>query len=86
MEVKRLETEWLSYRAEVIPNDAPPVQLAECQRAFYGGALSLFKVVMTMLDPGAEPTEADLQKMTELQNELMAYGLSQGAFKSGGRG
>jgi len=74
--VKRLEPEWLSYRKEVIPKDAGGVQIEECRRAFYGGAVALFNAVMTMLDPQVEATEADLQKMQDLQEELAAFGLS----------
>lgn len=33
---------WLEYRRAVIPADAPPVQIIECRRAFYGGAWALF--------------------------------------------
>jgi len=74
--MKRIEPEWLSYRAKVVPAGAGPEQVEECRRAFYAGAVSLFKTVMTMLDPDAEPTEQDIEKMADLQKELMEFGLS----------
>lgn len=30
---------WKSYRDEVVPKDAGPIQLLECERAFYAGAV-----------------------------------------------
>lgn len=34
-----------AYREQVIPAAAPPIQLEECQRAFYAG---IYAVLMTM--------------------------------------
>jgi hypothetical protein len=33
---------WSEYRRAVMPADAPPVQIIECRRAFYGGVWALF--------------------------------------------
>ena len=74
--MKRLEAEWFSYRAAVIPDTAGPVQVEECRRAFYAGGAALHNIVMTMLSPTAEPTEADIQKMQDLHDELKEFGLS----------
>lgn len=32
---------WDSYRREVLPNDAPTVQVEETQKAFYAGATEI---------------------------------------------
>jgi N-acyl-D-aspartate/D-glutamate deacylase len=74
--VKRLEPEWLSYRTEVVPDSAGAVQVEECRRSFYAGAAALHNIVMTMLDAGAEPTDADIAKMQDLNEELEAFALS----------
>ena len=75
--MKRLEQEWLSYRAKVIPAGAGEVQVEESRRAFYAGAASLYGVVMNMLDPVLETTENDVQRMEDLQNELLEFGAIQ---------
>jgi len=36
---------WETYYVDVMPADAPPVQVQECRRAFYGGAQALFMVL-----------------------------------------
>jgi hypothetical protein len=70
---KIIEAAWISYAERVIPATAPPVQYQECRRAFYAGAGGLFAGIMTVLDPGAEPTEADCARMESIQNELDGY-------------
>jgi hypothetical protein len=60
----------------VVPADAPEIQIKETRQAFYAGASILF-TVLTMpgvLDPGDEPTDADMQKMADLQAEIDAFG------------
>ena len=34
-----IQTEWISFAEQCIPNDAPLIQLQETKRAFYAGAL-----------------------------------------------
>lgn len=61
---------WESYVRDVLPDDAPPMQIRECRLAFIAGATALFNTIMTMLDPGEEPTQGDLDRMTALEREL----------------
>jgi hypothetical protein len=68
--MKRIETEWENFRATCVPSDASPAHVAVSRACFYAGAACLFKVVMNMLSPGAEPTAADIVKMDELFHEL----------------
>ncbi len=70
---KIIDAAWRSYAEQIIPANAPDVQRQECRRAFYAGAVSTFGGIMAMLDPGTEPTDADLQKMSALQEELDQY-------------
>jgi hypothetical protein len=62
------------YRQQVMPADAGPVQLAETEQAFFAGAQHLFASIMSVLDPGSEPTNADLQRMDFIAQELEAFG------------
>lgn len=65
-----LSEAWARYADSVIPKDAPRVQYIESRRAFYAGAHSLFAGLMRMLEPGTEPTERDLAKLTDLKQEI----------------
>ncbi len=65
---------WASYRSLIVPKAASSAQVEETHRAFYAGAAILFEVIMRMLDPGVEPTDADLEKMNALDAELRAFG------------
>ena len=69
---------WEGYRANVIPKDAPLIQLREGRLCFYAGAISLFTAIMTLLDPGSEATDADLLKMAWIEEELDAFGKTAG--------
>lgn len=74
-----IEKLWVGYRDSVIPTDAPHDQFVECKRAFFAGALSLFTAAMgDMFEAGEEPTEADMARMAEIEEELLAFGRSGG--------
>ena len=72
-EKKIIDTAWRSYAEQIIPVNAPDVQRQELRRAFYAGAASMFGGIMAMLEPGTEPTDADLENMNALQGELDQY-------------
>lgn len=72
-EGRLIEAGWISLRLAAIPLDAPAVQLEEMHKAYMGGAQHLWASIMTMLDPGAEPTAADMHKMDLIAAELDAY-------------
>jgi len=65
-----IEAGWISMKIMAVPEDAPPVQIEEMRNAFFAGAQHLFGAIMTMLDPGEEPTEADLSRMDKIKDEL----------------
>jgi hypothetical protein len=69
-EGKLLEAGWISYRATVIDPKAPPIKLEECRIAFFAGAQHLFSSIMTVADPGEEPTPADMRRMQLISDEL----------------
>ena len=78
MSKRRMAAQWASYLERVLPVNAPPVQKRETQRAFYAGAAALFGVIMRELEPGEEPTEADLRAMDEIAAELKEFGQTAG--------
>lgn len=71
---KLIEAGWVGLRLAAIPLDAPAVQLNEMRKAYMAGAQHLFSSIMTMMDDNAEPTEADLRKLSLIAAELEAYG------------
>ena len=46
--------EWRLYCAAIVPNNAPDVQVEECRRAFYAGAVAMFDQVMAATEPESE--------------------------------
>jgi hypothetical protein len=65
-----IEAGFIGLRYTVIAPDAPPDQIAEMRIAFFAGAQHLFASIMGILEPGAEPTENDLRRMTLISAEL----------------
>lgn len=65
-----IEVGWLSLRLVSMPENAPQIQIDEMRGAFFAGAQHLFSSILTMLDPEAEPTQADLNRMSMIQSEL----------------
>jgi hypothetical protein len=57
----------------VLPEGVSEVQRIETRWAFYAGAQALFHVLINVLDPGDEPTAADLAKMDDIQAEFENY-------------
>jgi len=60
---------WVGYRT-MFGIDGEAV---DEHRAFYAGAQHLFASIMTVLDEGAEPTDADLRRMDNIAAELKAF-------------
>ena len=67
-----IETLWLMYAAHVkIPTGG--VQWIESRRCFFAGATTIFEAFMRIMEPGEEPTEADLRRVDRIANELDRY-------------
>lgn len=62
-----------AFRMDVIPVNAPPVQVEECRKAFYAGATALLYGVMSDLDEGPEATDADTAILDGVAKELHAF-------------
>jgi hypothetical protein len=72
-EGKLIEAGWVSYDRLVLSPEAPQIQRDECRLAFFAGAQHLFGSMMGILDPGAEPTAKDLDRMSQIDAELRAF-------------
>lgn len=70
---KLIEAGWIGLRLAAIPTDAPEIQLQEMRNAFFAGAQHLFSSIMTIMDEDREPTEADLERMSLISNELDVF-------------
>ena len=57
----------------VIPNDAPQIQKDEMKNAFFAGASHLFTSIMSVLEPGDDPTEKDIKRVELISEELERY-------------
>lgn len=70
---KLIEAGWVSLEAMSIPNSAGKTQRTEMRNAFFAGAQHLFHSIMSILEPGSEPTEKDLQRMEAIDTELREF-------------
>lgn len=73
---------WAEFEAKVIPPDAGDVQRSEMKLAFYAGALTLFNAAFS-LDPGDEPTTADLERVDALYREINDFHMQEMARRLG---
>lgn len=53
--------------------DKASIQYVETEKAFYAGALCLFNWMMVQLDSDEEPTEADLDRVSKIDEEIRAF-------------
>lgn len=65
-----LEGGWQAFEQLIIPKEAGPLQRSEMRKAFFSGAQHLFASIMTMLEPGQEATDKDLNRLTLIHKEL----------------
>jgi len=71
---KLIEAGWVGLRALAMHPDTPAVQIDQLRMAFMAGAQHLFSSIMTVLDPEAEPTDADMRRMDLIARELEVFG------------
>jgi hypothetical protein len=67
---KLIEAGFVIFAHYAVPKDAPPIQLTEMRLAFMAGAEHVFSSIMNILDPGEEPTAADLTRMDLIHREI----------------
>lgn len=61
------------YRKKVIPQDASPIQIQECKRAFYAGAHGLFYSIINLMSDEEELTQEDELVMESVAKELDTF-------------
>jgi hypothetical protein len=72
-EGKLIELGWYSLRQKAVPADAPEVLTDEMRMAFFAGAQHVFASIMGILEPGAEPTDADMRRLSLTAKELQEF-------------
>ena len=85
-EGRLIEIGWQAMRVLTLPPDAGPVQINEMRKAFFMGAQHLYASIMGILEPGAEPTDKDLERMQIIHNELEAFRMEVTNVHTPGRG
>lgn len=65
-----IEMGWVTLRALAVSPDASQLQLDEMRMAYMAGAQHTFSSIISILDPGEEPTEGDMKRMELISNEL----------------
>jgi hypothetical protein len=70
---KLIEAGWVIFKGLTIPPDASEIQIREMRLAFMAGSQHLFASIMGVLDPGEEPTDADLRRMDFIHQELEIF-------------
>lgn len=67
---KLIETGFVVFRHLAMAKDVSDIQVNEMRFAFMAGAEHLFSSIMSILDPGEEPTDADMRRIDLIHTEL----------------
>lgn len=80
-ERQRVLEMWNDYRAKVMPKDAHEIQVSECRRSFFAGAISTYNLC-TGRDGSWKSEQEGMLILEDLQNELntVAGRAQRGAF------
>ena len=70
---KLIEGGWAALRIKFVPADTPARQIADMRLAYMAGAQHLWASVFGVLDPEAEPTAGDMERMSKIEAELAAW-------------
>jgi len=68
-----IEGGWVGFKLVCGLQGAPVDQLAEMKKAFFAGASHLFSSIMCFLEPGTEPTDKDMDRITLIYEELQKF-------------
>lgn len=72
-EGRLVEAGWVSFKAAVMPPDAPELQVEGMRVGFYAGCSHLFSAIMIILNPSGAERERDLNRMGQIHAELEAF-------------
>jgi len=70
---KIIEGGWMAYVATSGLESAPELQRKEMRKAYLLGAQHLYASIMGIMDPGTEPTDKDMRRMSLIHDELEAF-------------
>lgn len=70
---KLIEAGWIGLRIAAMDPRAPADQIREMRMAFFAGAQHLYSSIMTIMDPGEEPTDSDLERVAKIDAELKSF-------------
>lgn len=65
---------WDKYATEMMPQDAPLIQIIETRRAFYAGAASLFGELVTKTRDEKITEDQGKDFITEINSEISQFG------------
>jgi hypothetical protein len=72
--IEIIKAQWETYYLQIlVPAKAGAIQVQECRRAFYAGANALLSSIMGLLQPGTEPTPADMDMMDNIEQEFRRF-------------
>ena len=74
MNTRTIAAAWRAFDRLALPATASAEQRRDTRRAFYAGAQTFFQLTMETLDPGQEPTDADMDRMSGWADELAEFG------------
>ena len=69
-EGKLIEVGFVTLCSMAMRPDAPKDWREEARMVFFAGAQHVFGSIMSVLDPGEEPTDDDMRRMSLIQEEL----------------
>lgn len=73
-EGKLIEAGWIGLRKVWLDPETPPDILELLRMAFMAGASHLFASINSIMDPGDEPSDRDLDRMSKIHEELQVFG------------
>ena len=68
-----IEAGWQGLRMAAYPHGGSAQQMQQLREAFFAGAQHLFSSIMTVMDPGEDPTKQDLERMNKINTELETF-------------
>ena len=67
-----VQEQWGSFQTMVIPENAPPVQIQEMKRAFYGGVEAMMRIQFNIADLSEDAGVAILEETRKELNQFVA--------------
>lgn len=68
-----IEAGWAAFAAVIYPRGMSQTQHDQLRDAFFAGAQHLFGSIISALDPGDDPTLADIRRLDLINSELDAF-------------